>query len=338
MEYNKEEPMKRNILWNSPFLLLFVALLCTFGFGYINRINADSVDHFYTIDADEKEKVIFNLQYKDEGIACYVFSKQVRGTVPLYRAYNNSAKDHLYTTAKSEMDVIVRKNGYKDEGVACYVHSNQVNGTVPLYRIYNSSLKDHFYTIDKSEMNTAIRKNGYKDEGIACYVYPNQVRETIPSGTIPFFRAYSLSANNHFYTTDNSEMDVAVKNRGYKDEGTACYVHSNRIRGTAPLYRASNSTTKDHFYTMDESEIRTAVRNGYKDEGIECYIYKNQDKATVPLYRAFNSKVHFYTTNKSEIDNAGTSFKYEGIVGFVYPSSDKIQGIVPLYRLCLKSR
>src|SRR5436305_511700 len=44
-----------------------------------------NTDHFYTTNAKEKDDAVKKAGYVYEGIQCYVFAKQVNGSVPLYR-------------------------------------------------------------------------------------------------------------------------------------------------------------------------------------------------------------------------------------------------------------
>ena len=65
--------------------------------------------------------------YVREGIAGYVYSTSLTGTIPLYRYYSSVASDHLYTTNFSEL--AGGKNGYVYEGIAGYVIPTGDNST-----------------------------------------------------------------------------------------------------------------------------------------------------------------------------------------------------------------
>ena len=94
--------------------------------------------HFYTADSNERNNVIQNLHFSDEGIACYVFSTQVAGSAPLFRAWHptKTSDDHFYTVDQAEHIRAVQQMGYSEEGVTGYVLAAATGGAVALYRMY----------------------------------------------------------------------------------------------------------------------------------------------------------------------------------------------------------
>jgi len=130
-------------------------------------------DHFYTTDLAERDNAISKLNYRSEGIACYVWPSQQCGGVPFYRLFQpKTTGDHFYTTSASERDNAIKNLGYVSEGTACYVLTSQsCRSSIPLYRLFNSGTGDHFYTTSAAERDSAI-KGGYTSEGTACFVFP----------------------------------------------------------------------------------------------------------------------------------------------------------------------
>lgn len=148
--------------------------------------------------------------------------------------------DHFYTTSDSERDGAIKNFGYQQEGTACFVFPPtiaQPPGTVRWHRLYlGGKQHNHFYTTSDSERDGASQKFGYKKEGTACFVYPPDKPQ--PPNTIPLFRLYSNSQIDHFYTTSETERDLAVKKHGYTYEGISCYVYSNPVlNGLVKLHR-----------------------------------------------------------------------------------------------------
>ena len=93
------------------------------------------------------------------------------------------------------------------------------------------------------------------------------------TGAVPLYRAYSPSATDHFYTTNEAERDNAVNNLGYSAEGIAAYIFPSATCSSVPLYRMYSPSATDHFYTTNAAERQNAIANlGYSDEGIAGYV------------------------------------------------------------------
>ncbi|HTK05802.1 MAG TPA: hypothetical protein VL485_01415 [Ktedonobacteraceae bacterium] len=128
---------------------------------------------------------------------------------------------------------------------------------------------------------------------------------------------------DHFYTTDRSEADNAIRRFRYEDEGPACYVLLSSFYGTVPLYHLHNLNTRDHFYTVDTREANRAVfRLGYQREGIACYVLSDNRIVafSTPFYRLYDrlGGHHFYTTSTSERDSAvSNGYTDEGVGCYV---------------------
>ncbi|KDQ56735.1 hypothetical protein JAAARDRAFT_194704 [Jaapia argillacea MUCL 33604] len=141
--------------------------------------------------------------------------------------------------------------------------------------------------------------------------------------SVPFYRAYSPAATDHFYTTNHAELQQSLT-EGYSAEKPPCNVFATKHELTVPLYRLYTSSYTDHFYTTDANERDRAISQlGYTSEGIACYVYPRQECDTIPLYRTYSSSAtdHFYTTSASERDRAVAELGYtnEGIAAYVLP-------------------
>ena len=143
-------------------------------------------DHFYTTNIKEIGNAnpgsVGNSGYTSEGIQCLIYSKQVKGTVPLYRYWSPFATDHFYTTNAGEIGTTTPgqrgKGSYKSEGITGYCFPTAVPGTIPLYRYCRGvgAGTDHFYTTNTQEIGTTtpgqVGKHSYAYEGITCHVLP----------------------------------------------------------------------------------------------------------------------------------------------------------------------
>ena len=283
--------------------------------------------HFYTTSAAERDNAIHNLGFRDEGVACYVFTGPAAGPAPLYRAYHGPTDAHFYTMSLAEMDNATNRLGYAAEGVACDIFGPQHAGAVPLYRAYRAASDDHFYTTNAAELANAVQHLGYHAEGVTGYVFAAPT-----AGTTPLFR---MAHRTHFYTTSAPEKQSAIHS-GYTDEGIACYVNPSQPPGAAPLFRAAHPATGALFFTMSIAERNNATNKlGYVAEGIACYLDPAAKPGLVGLHRAYQPTTddHFYTTNAVELANAVQHLGYrdEGVSGYV--SATAAANMAPLYRL-----
>ena len=116
-------------------------------------------------------------------------------------SYSPSAEDHFYTTNTLEMENAVTHLGYKSEGDAGHVFSLPSWG-------------------DDTEADNAVDKLGYTAKGTAAFIYSDQI-----CGSIPFYRMYSPTVTDHFYTTSESERETMPSpNLEYINEDIQCYI------------------------------------------------------------------------------------------------------------------
>jgi hypothetical protein len=282
--------------------------------------------HFYTTSLPERDNAISAFGYASEDIACYVFSSQSSGTVPLYRLLKGS--DHFYTTSASERAHAIANLGYQSEGTACYTFETRQNGTVPLYRL----LKDtHFYTISASERDQAIANLGYQSEGTACYVSAG------PTGTVPFYR---LVKDGHFYTTSLPERDNAISAFGYASEDIACYVCGSQSSGTVPLYRLRGVDTIVKTSFRPDPDGYNFANSWHFDQVEKDTIIELVHEATVPAMSALSPLL---APAFGLVDAIGLLFgippgvvETAGIIAVVSGGLDNwIKGLLPeIYKLC----
>ncbi|KAF4618805.1 hypothetical protein D9613_010063 [Agrocybe pediades] len=77
----------------------------------------------------------------------------------------------------------------------------------------------------------------------------------------------------HWYTISETEIEDAVDNQGFINEGIAGYVYPDETCGGAPLYSAYNPHVYAHLYSVSREEVKNATqRMGYEDTGMAAYI------------------------------------------------------------------
>jgi hypothetical protein len=196
--------------------------------------------HFYTADSNERNNAIQNLRFSDEGIACYLFSTQVPGSAPLFRAWHPPTGAHLYTMNVAERDRATTTLGYVAEGITGYIYGGQQPGTNPLYRAYQPTSDDHFYTADQGEHNHAVQQLGYTDEGVAGYVLAGAT-----SGAVPLYRMYGPTSAAPAQRTEPVFPITASRDDNFP--GSGGFMHTDV---TVPENGALNAVT--HIWEVTE--------------------------------------------------------------------------------------
>ena len=132
--------------------------------------------HFYTVDENEKNHVLENLDnYTFEGETYKTHDPTTGGEAEeVYRFFNPSTGVHLYTTSEVERDSVIENlDNFTYEGAKFYAFENPVEGSMPVYRFYEPTLGVHFYTPSEFEKDSVIENlDNYDFEGIAYYAMP----------------------------------------------------------------------------------------------------------------------------------------------------------------------
>ncbi|MBW2147563.1 MAG: hypothetical protein JRI22_11135 [Deltaproteobacteria bacterium] len=130
--------------------------------------------HFYTISEAEKDAVMANPDWVNEGVAFYAYSVQTAGTLPVYRFWSPVYFSHFYTISEAEKDIVLLNPDWIFEGVAYYAYpTNSVPGTLPVYRFWSPVYFSHFYTISEAEKDIVLLNPDWIFEGVAFYAIPN---------------------------------------------------------------------------------------------------------------------------------------------------------------------
>ncbi len=154
-----------------------------------------------------------------------------------------------------------------------------------------------------------------------------------------FLRAYNRRGEYHFYTTQQSEFDLVVRQAGFRDETTnqsGFNVLGDLLTGATGIHRLYNFQTQRHYYTTNSAERDGLVAIvpqsnpnygavGWRYERDEGFIFPSQLPGTVPIHRLYNnlSGVHLYTESINQRDSILRQFpgiwESHGILGFGYP-------------------
>jgi len=142
---------------------------------------------------------------------------------PLLRYWNNTTRRHFYTSTWAELGggsgewVYELFEGYVAVDGNCYAP-----GAVPFYRMWHETRRKHFYTASESERDYAVHQLGFVLESASGHLLlqPNDTLHTLP-----LYRCYSASQDDHFYTTDWSAVEAA-QGYGYLYESIAGYIFS----------------------------------------------------------------------------------------------------------------
>ena len=120
-------------------------------------------------------------------------------------------------------------------------------------------------------MEDDIATGKWVSQGDAGYVFASQV-----PNSVPFYRLYSSTETDHYYTTDETDRDNFVA-AGYTFQRIDGYVYPTALCGSVPLYKVYNAAAPDHLYTTNITERDVAIdTQNYVDEGVAAYIFPPQ--------------------------------------------------------------
>jgi hypothetical protein len=145
----------------------------------------------------------------------------------VHRFWSPVLERHFYTINESEKETLTTQ--YKDmwtyEGVVYHAFATNADpDTRPVYRFWSDKLGSHFYTVNESEKDWLVAEYAHvwTLEGVAFYAYPPGLQ---PVGTLPVYRFWSPTTNDHLYTISESERKSLLANFSglWTDEGIAWY-------------------------------------------------------------------------------------------------------------------
>ncbi len=138
-------------------------------------------------------------------------------------------------------------------------------------------------------------------------------------------RTYNTRTYNHFYTSYDCEIKIAVNARGEINEGAAFYQARPNDSGMTRIHRLYNPRTRMHLWTASQADIDSAIRyGGYWYEGVAFYGVANDvvSPGAVRIHRLYNPRtfMHLWTASQADIDSAIRygGYWYEGVAFYAY--------------------
>ena len=122
---------------------------------------------------------------------------------------------------------------------------------------------DYLYSTDPGS-EKLLSPSAYKNEGVVFSLFRKGTH-----GTTEFYRWYSPSRNDHFYSYDRNGGGKSLKD--YEFEGPIGNIATSRLTETRELYRWYNPETGTHFYSTD-LKGEGLTKKGYKYDGIAGYV------------------------------------------------------------------
>lgn len=284
------------------------------------------VDDYFTAEVGDRDHAINNLGYRADGTPSLgrLHPNQLPRTVPFYRVFNGVT--HFYTTDVNDYNAKL-SSGWREGAIAGFVYTSSYTSAFdnaqPLYRFFNADYSIYTYAMTST-------KAGYVNQGTACFIFaanaaPNPSIPAVAARVDPrtFYRMWSESNSDHFYTMSASERDGA-QSGGYSiDAHDQIKIFASAAYGAYPVYRLFSSANPDHAYTISASERDSFTSSGYGLESTAGYCWSKQFLGSVPWYRSYNAARtdHFYTSSLDEANGAVSSgWVRDGIACYGLPN------------------
>lgn len=156
---------------------------------------------------------------------------------------------------------------------------------------------------------------------------------------VPIYRFWSPVSGKHFYTIDEAERDMLIRDYSYfwTFEGIAYYVYTRSVDPELKaVYRFWSPPLVSHFYTIDEAERDMLIKDyphiwTYEGPAFYAYPEGRQPAGTDPVYRFWSSTLggHFYTIDEAERDTLINQYSYvwtlEGVAWYAHKDANGVE-------------
>jgi RHS repeat-associated protein len=307
-------------------------------------------DHFYTIDAAERDRAVNINGFAYERVEGFVSSVYFAGSVPLYRLYHSSNDVHFYTTSEADKNTKVAAGYTLENTYYIYPYSSlQPEWTVPLYYAYSATNSDNFYTTSKYEFDHAKATWGYTSTGAGIIGYvASKIANNRPQGdfsgvgmaignlSLPSFTDLSLAGFGpqlSFTRNYNSRSLESILGNGwsfnydsYIIEGTDGSIHVTWGNGSESHFNSDFTPYPGYFEKIEREgtdvyKITTKDQTVYKfiryaettKTGPTIYLYSMTDKHNNSLTLDWVGDMGYMVLINAK-DSTGRNFNFENSI------------------------
>lgn len=147
---------------------------------------------------------------------------------------------------------------------------------------------DYVIPLDNAETAGWVNKNDNLDIRVFSYQAP---------GTVSLLRLYQPALSQHFFTTDQNEINTYIntanvfgKGTGQQQENSGIFVFPSQAADTIPVYRVFNPTSNSFFYTTIRANADFLVNSqGYTGAGgvtVAFYAYPGTYQSSAEKQKA----------------------------------------------------
>ncbi len=171
------------------------------------------------------------------GEATDIGAYELQGAAPVYRFWSIQTNRHFYTIDEAERALLQKQpETWAFEGTAYMAYASPSDPDLrPVYRFWSERLSAHFWTISEAEKDLLVDKyaDSWTYEGPVFYAWPEGSQHAEAK---PVYRFWSNSLSTHFYTIDESEKDLLVKEQAdaWTYEGIVWYALEAKSNGGQP--------------------------------------------------------------------------------------------------------
>ncbi|KAL0953648.1 hypothetical protein HGRIS_004851 [Hohenbuehelia grisea] len=265
-----------------------------------------------------------------------VFSKQIKGTIPITRHYNPKTRRHTLAATEAQRNELNAK-GFLPDGDLGFMFPTSICNTQPVEQFWLGSMytpkvypggrtypqytpvNNFVFKMDPTEILQA-RRSQYRSQGIIGYGYPLttqpkprpvQVITTRPDCRevfkylTPVYEVMLAGKQNWLYTTSHTRVIELLNARPratIKAKDGVFKILSKQVEGSVSVCRMVNPTIKDHTLALGDDQKESLLAQGYFNDGVLGYMLPNRfcnSERVARLYSAA-AKNHVFKLDQTE--------------------------------------